>query len=62
MNQSDIDLLVDLLITNFIAGVFLGFLLGWYLRRRYENGLWFKRGICDDCAFLVPPSKDQGAN
>lgn len=57
----EIDQLVYLLITNFFGALLLGSLLGWYIRGRYESWCWFKRGIyCDDCAPLVPPSKDQG--
>lgn len=59
LSASEIDQLVYLLIFNFIAGVFLGLLIGWFVRHRYDAWLWFKRGLyCDDCAPLVHPSFD----
>lgn len=62
LTAPEIDQLVNLLIANFLGALLLGSLIGWYIRGRYESWYWLKHGICDDCASLVPPSKDQGAN
>jgi hypothetical protein len=61
--QSDIDQLfafIDgLLISMGFSGLFLGLLIGWYLRRRYEIWKWFKDGIyCDRCCPVVESTKE----
>lgn len=53
----EIGQLVDLLVINFFGAFLLGLLIGWYLCRRYECGLY-----CHDCGILLKRLNDQDSN
>lgn len=59
MTDQDREILVHLLLANFLVSSLIGFALAWYLRGQFEEWRWFKRGIrCDDCAPLLHSSMD----